>query len=70
MNTYYFAWVPTDRPDDHRDMERRILPDDTAAVAWMGRELIGERQELRAFRDGETVPFAQRRFAEDAEVLV
>ncbi len=51
------------------DTQHRDLPDDNAAIAWMGRERVGEDEELQAYRAGETEPFARREFAEDAQVL-
>jgi hypothetical protein len=51
------------------DVQERNLPDDRAAIDWMGGEIVGHSQELRAYRSGETTPFALRAFGEDVRVV-
>lgn len=51
------------------DVQHRDLPDDAAAIAWMGNEVTAQLEELLGFRDGETAPFARREFSQDVEVL-
>lgn len=48
---------------------RRELPDDFAAVEWLGSEFLTEGQRLEAFRDGSVEPFARREFGGDVEVF-
>lgn len=48
--------------------EQRNLPDDAAAIEWMGREVIDRTQVLLAYREGETEPFARREFGGEVEV--
>ncbi len=69
MTTYTFRRVRIDTPTAVYDTVERNLPDDTAAVEWMGCEVIGAGQELRGFRSGESAPFARREFGHLVEVL-
>jgi hypothetical protein len=48
---------------------RRELPDDFAAVEWMGNEFLNPGQRLKAFRDGSVDPFARREFGGEVEVF-
>jgi hypothetical protein len=47
----------------------RDLPDDTAALEWMGRESLAPDDVLFGFRDGDEQPFARRTFQSLPEVL-
>lgn len=48
---------------------RRELPDDFAAVEWMGNEFLQSGDRLEAFRDGNAKPFARRGFGNDVEIV-
>ncbi|MGX6604834.1 hypothetical protein ACWKSP_22300 [Micromonosporaceae bacterium Da 78-11] len=48
----------------HRD-----LPDDDAAINWMGCEIMSAGDRMTAYRSGEAAPFARREFAGDVAVF-
>ena len=56
-------------PDGGLARFERGLPDDTAALEWMGRESLTPGDALYAFRDGDEQPFARRTFQNLPETL-
>jgi hypothetical protein len=68
VSTYTFRRVRVDTATVV-DVQQRDLPDDEAALGWMGQELLVGDHELYAFRAGETEPFARRLFGEHAEEI-
>lgn len=57
------------RSGPYADSFKRDLPDDLAAVEWMGNESLASGDRLEAFRDGSGKPFARREFGTDVEVF-
>ncbi len=51
------------------DVLHRDLPDDAAAVDWMEQEVLLPGDTMRAYRGGESEPFARRASGETVEVL-
>jgi len=69
MNVYTFIRAELANPFAPRDVQKRDLPDDAAALEWMRWEVISSHEVLGAYRDGEVLPFAIRRFAENVQVV-
>lgn len=57
------------RADTSHDVHDRELPDDFAAVEWMGNEAMLPGDTMEAFRGDEPEPFARREFASDVAVF-
>jgi hypothetical protein len=57
------------RADASLDTFERDLPDDFAAIEWMGAEALGRGDILKAFRGNGSHPFARREFAGNVEVI-
>jgi hypothetical protein len=56
-------------PDAGLARFERDLPDNTAALEWMGRESLQPGDVLLGFRDGDEASFARRTFQNLPEVL-
>ncbi len=55
-------------PDGGLARFKRDLPDEEAALEWMGNESLQPGDVLKAFRGGESEPFARRASGETVEV--
>jgi hypothetical protein len=57
------------RADSSHEVIERDLPDDFAAVEWMGNECMLHGDSMLGFRGDEPQPFARREFAGDVAVF-
>jgi hypothetical protein len=67
MLIYHFECSTADSPTIEHSC--RQLPDDFAAVEWLGNESLSAGQRLEAFRDGGVEPFARREFGGEVEAF-